>query len=142
MTLQSDRRAISPAIATIALIAVAAAAATIAGSDMIRKAVMSQPAMPVEISEIFMIKISDARVHLHAVYRVQPGWTTTAATVNVSFKDDSGATVSYSLPPDSTTFDAAIDARVSIGQRYNFIITATGSDDGNGATVTMPVFVR
>ncbi|HEX7033014.1 MAG TPA: archaellin/type IV pilin N-terminal domain-containing protein [Nitrososphaera sp.] len=137
MTLQSDRRAISPAIATIALIAVAVAAAAIAGSDMIRKATMSQSAMPVEISEIFMIKISDTKAHLHAVYKIQPGWT----TMNVSFIDDSGVTVSFNLPPDSTTFDAAINTRVTIGQRYNFIVIPTGSD-GNSATVTIPVFVR
>ncbi len=137
MIIQSNRRAISPAIATIALIAVAAVAATIAGSDMIRRATMSQPtALPVEVSEIFMIKLSDTRAHLHAVYRIQPGW----ATVNVSFVDDSGATVSFNLP-DSTSFDSAIDASVTIGERYNFIITATGND-GNSATVTMPVFVR
>jgi|GEM_PF-4334045 len=142
MTLQSDRRAISPAIATIALVAVAAAAAAIAGSDMIRRATMSQSALPVEVSEIFMIKISDTKAHLHAVYEIQPGWTTTTTTtVNVSFKDDSGATVSFSLPTGSTTLDSAINARVTIGQRYNFIITAAGSD-GIGATVTMSVFAR
>ncbi|HXG08070.1 MAG TPA: archaellin/type IV pilin N-terminal domain-containing protein [Nitrososphaera sp.] len=139
MTLQYDRKAISPAIATIALIAVAVAAAAIAGSDMIRKATMSPSAMPVEISEIFMIKISNTKAHLHADYKIQPGWTTT--TVSVSFKDDSGATVSFNLPTGSTTFDSAINARVTIGQRYNFIVTPTGSD-GNSATVTMPVFVR
>lgn len=139
MTLQSERRAISPAIATIALVAVAAAAATIAGSDMIRRATMSQSALPVEVSEIFMIKISDMKAHLHAVYKIQPGWT--ATTVNVSFKDDSGAAVSFNLPTGSTTLDSAINARVTIGQRYNFIITAAGSD-GIGATATMPVFAR
>src|SRR5690606_19808279 len=139
MTLQSDRRAISPAIATIALVAVAAAAAAIAGSDMIRRTTMSQSALPVEVSEIFMIKISDTKAHLHAVYEIQPGWATT--TVNVSFKDDSGATVSFNLPTGFTTHDSAINARVTIGQRYNFIITAAGSD-GIGATVTMSVFAR
>ncbi|MEP0824708.1 MAG: hypothetical protein HRF40_04415, partial [Nitrososphaera sp.] len=129
---------ISPAIATIALIAVAAAAATIAGSDMVRKAALSSSfAKPAEISEIFMIKLSDMKAHLHAVYRIQPGWT----TVNVSFTDDSGATVTFNLPTGSTTFDSAIDASVTIGERYNFIITATGND-GNSATVTMSVFVR
>ncbi|MEP0824608.1 MAG: hypothetical protein HRF40_03910 [Nitrososphaera sp.] len=141
MTLQSERRAVSPAIATIALVAVAAAAAAIAGSDMMRKTALSQPAMPVEISEIFMIKISDTKAHFHAVYKMQPGWTTAASSVNASFKDDSGATVSFNLPTGSTTFDSVIKAQVSIGQRYNFIIIAAGSD-GNSATVTMPVFTR
>lgn len=132
-------RAVSPAIATIALIAVAAAAATIAGSDMIRKATLSSPAKPVEVNEIFMVKVNDSRVLLHIDYIVRPGWTTLTAT----FRDDINNTVTFSLPTDATMrkYDTNLVTQVAIGNRYNLIITATG-DGNNSAATTVPVFVR
>lgn len=140
MTLQQGRhRAVSPVIATIALITVAAAAASIAGSELIRKATLSSSAKPVEISEIFIIKINDSRVLMHAKYTVIPGWTSITAT----FKDDTGSAITFSLPTDSTVkeYNVELTTHVTIGNRYNLIITAAGSD-GNSATIAVPVFVR
>lgn len=143
-------RAISPVIATIMLIAIAATAASIAGSGMMGKSAAFMPgssttttAAPIEIEDMFMIKIADTKVHLHGDYRIHPGWNNNnKMVVTASFYDDSGSQVVFTLPPDdSSIHDTLVNAHVTIGQKYNFIITST---DGNGssATITKPVFVR
>lgn len=112
MMSEHECRAVSPAIATVALIAIAAAAASIAGSEVIRKTALLVRTTPIEIGEMFMVKIADTGAHVHAGCRIKPGWV----TVTVSFKDDSGATITLTLP-DVAEYDTVINTRITIVQK-------------------------
>ncbi len=132
-------RALSPVVATISLIAVAAAAASIAGAEMLRNSQVSLTERPVDITDMFLVRLSNSKALLHAEYSIRQGWTSITAT----FSDDISNTITFSLPTDSTVkkYYLNLTAQVTAGNKYNVVITASGAGT-NSATVATSMFVR
>lgn len=132
------RRAISPAIATIFLIGVAVVGAITAGNSMLKQNEISQKITKLDLADANLVRLGvTGKTYFAATIR--NSGTTTFASVNVSFVDDSGnfhtITNLALLSPGEQFGDYLVeDVTVNPGKKYVINIEGTATSGSSFST--------